>query len=191
MDNMNIYVGGDTLVLNSDGLPLDLLPVNTVSWRDAIKAIYQDNVAVLHTYDDWVVRSPSVTMEVPAVIMMRQWVKMGRQVKFSRRNVYLRDHYTCQFCMNKFAHEELTLDHVVPRKNGGKTVWNNIVAACSPCNHAKSHHSKMVPARPARKPTYGEMTKALQESTISIRHPSWNIYLGWPEDKVTIIGSGR
>lgn len=184
--NMNIVVGGDTLVLNSDGLPLDLIPVSTVNWRDAIKAFYQDNVEVLHTYDDWVVRSPSIELQVPAVIMMRRWVKIGRTVKFSRRNVYTRDHYTCQYCNERFKHDDLTMDHVIPKLEGGKTTWGNIVAACSPCNHQKSHFHKMKPTHAPRKPTYGEMTSILQESTITIRHPSWNFYLGWPEERVIL-----
>lgn len=184
--DMSINVGGDTLVLNSDGLPLDIIPVSTVNWRDAIKALWQDNVQVLHSYEDWVVRSPSVELQVPAVIMMRQWVKMGRKVKFSRRNVYIRDRFTCQYCNEVFDHEDLTLDHYVPRLNGGRTEWSNIVSACSPCNHAKSHFSKMKPTNLPRKPTYGEMVNILRTSPITIRHESWNHYLGWPDELVNI-----
>ena len=184
--DMNIHVGGDTLVLNSDGLPLDIIPISTVSWRDAIKAQYQGNVDVLHHYSDWVVRSPSVELQVPSVIMMRQWVKMGRKVKFSRRNVYIRDRFTCQYCNEVFPHDQLTLDHVVPRLEGGKTVWNNISSACSPCNHEKSHFHKMKPRVPPRKPSYGEMLAILRTSRITIRDPAWNYYLGWPDELVTI-----
>lgn len=187
MDKVQISSGGDVLVLNNDGLPLSVLPISTMNWRDAVKAMYLDQIDVLHTYEDWTVRSPSIEISVPAVVMTRQWVRMGRAVKYSRENVYLRDNYTCQYCHDQFPHDDLTLDHVIPRHNGGKSVWTNMVASCGPCNHKKSHFSLMKPAAAPRKPTYGEMIKVLKTKELTIRHPSWNYFLGWPEDKVSLI----
>jgi len=186
MDRINFNAGGDTLVLNSDGLPLSVVPMSTLSWRDSIKAMYLDHVDVLHTYEDWVVRSPSTEVAVPAVVMMRNWVRMGRTVKFSRQNVYTRDRYTCQYCNKHFHADDLSMDHVVPRLHGGKTVWDNIVTACKPCNHAKSHFTKMKPLNAPRKPGYHEFVEILKEKSITIRHPSWNFYLMWPDDKVKV-----
>jgi len=186
MIDITFNVGGDTLVLNSDGLPLSMIPVSTINWREAIRAVYLDQVDVLEVHEDWTVRSPSVEMNVPAVVMTRSWVRMGRTVKFSRSNVYLRDRHRCQYCNEEFSHDALTLDHVIPRMNGGKTVWDNVVAACSPCNHAKSHFTKMKPRNAPRKPSYGEMLNIMKDKQITIRHSSWNTYLQWPEDKVKL-----
>lgn len=187
MDNIQYAAGNDTLVLNTDGLPLSVIPVSTINWRDAITNVFQDDVDVLHTYDDWIVRSAYAAYEVPAVVMMRRWVKVGRTVKYSRQNVYLRDRHTCQYCHVKFHKDELTLDHYVPKTDGGKSSWNNMVTACKPCNHAKGHAREgWVPRNLPRKPSYGEMVSILQESPITIRHPSWNFYLGWPEELVRL-----
>ncbi|NDH48809.1 MAG: HNH endonuclease [Acidimicrobiia bacterium] len=62
-----------------------------------------------------------------------------REIRFSRRNVYLRDANTCQYCGRQFRDEELNLDHVVPRDIGGKTNWENIVTACVRCNSRKAN----------------------------------------------------
>lgn len=188
VEQMNFNAGGDVLVLNSDGLPLSMLPISTVNWKEAIKAYWLDQVDVLESYEDWVIRSPSVEMFVPAVIMTRQWVRMGRSVKFSRSNVYMRDRHKCQYCGEIFRHDQLTLDHVVPRFQGGKTTWDNVVAACSPCNHKKSHFNEMKPMNAPRRPSYGEMLNIVRERPVVIRHASWNTYLQWPEDMVKVAG---
>jgi 5-methylcytosine-specific restriction endonuclease McrA len=118
---------------------------------------------------------------------MRDWVKIGRTVKYSRNNVYLRDRHTCQYCGDKFSKDDLTLDHFVPKAAGGKSTWTNMISACKPCNHSKGDaRTGWVPRTMPRKPTYGEILNILQESPITIRHPAWNYYLGWPEHLVRI-----
>jgi len=62
-------------------------------------------------------------------------------IRFSRANVLLRDNYTCQYCGEVLASHELTFDHVVPRARGGRTVWENIVACCRPCNARKGNRT--------------------------------------------------
>jgi len=62
-------------------------------------------------------------------------------VRFSRENVYLRDGYRCQYCGHAVPAHELTLDHVVPRCEGGETNWTNVVAACGPCNRKKGRET--------------------------------------------------
>jgi 5-methylcytosine-specific restriction endonuclease McrA len=187
MDRHTINAGNDTLVLNSDGLPLSVIPVSTINWREAFTNVYLNKVDVLHTYDDWRVRSAHDEWEVPAVVIMRDWVKIGRTAKYSRANIYLRDRHTCQYCGEKFHKDDLTLDHYVPKTVGGKSEWKNIVTACKPCNHAKGDkRTGWTPRNMPRKPSYGEMVGILQESAITVRHPSWNFYLGWPENLVQV-----
>jgi 5-methylcytosine-specific restriction endonuclease McrA len=78
-------------------------------------------------------------MQVPAVIRIRTWegsVKHG--VKFSRFNIFMRDNYRCQYCGEVKKPTGLNYDHVTPRNQGGKTVWDNIVASCYKCNTKKA-----------------------------------------------------
>jgi 5-methylcytosine-specific restriction endonuclease McrA len=75
---------------------------------------------------------------VPAVVALKKYINIRPRVKFSRKNIYLRDDFTCQYCGKKFTDvSKLTFDHVTPKCRGGKTVWENIVASCFTCNNRK------------------------------------------------------
>ncbi len=83
----------------------------------------------LHSADDFI--------EKPVIIRLFYMVKRPlHRRKLSRREVFVRDGYRCQYCGTK-AHD-LTLDHVIPRSRGGEHTWDNIVSACKPCNHGKA-----------------------------------------------------
>jgi 5-methylcytosine-specific restriction endonuclease McrA len=113
------------------------VPHKIISWQTAITLSFLGKVEVLETYEDEI-RSPSVTLRAPAVVrLMRHPGAYRRSVKFSRNNVFIRDEFRCQYCGAKRGAGELTYDHVIPRVQGGKTVWENIVAACRPCNARK------------------------------------------------------
>ncbi len=120
-----------TLILNSW-----YLPVKVVHWQAAVNMRYKGTVDVVVEYSD-TVSSPSVTWFVPAVVRLRRPTGSKKAVKFSRVNVYTRDHYTCQYCGQRFPARALSYDHVVPRSAGGKTCWENIVTACKSCNAIK------------------------------------------------------
>ena len=122
------------LVLNADFRPLSYYPLSLWGWQDAIKAVFLDRVNIVSHYDS-VVESPSFEMRLPSVVSLKAYVRPSRQPAFTRFNVFLRDRFTCQYCGE---HEELTFDHVVPRSKGGATTWENVVAACSPCNLRKA-----------------------------------------------------
>ena len=85
--------------------------------------------------DGFVVRSPSQTLPLPAVIRVLKLVKRNRKkgVAFSKKNILRRD--TCQYC--GFSGNILTVDHIRPKSRGGKTNWTNVVVACKPCNLKK------------------------------------------------------
>lgn len=179
----------DTLILNADGLPLGVVPLSTMRWQAAVKLMFLENAEVLATYEDWIIHSPSTEIEVPAVLLLRDYVKVNRGVKFSKENVYLRDNYHCQYCNEDFTSDrgKLTLDHVVPRFHGGKTRWDNVVAACSPCNLQKAHFMSMKPkcGAPERPSYYNLMNKAMQ-LPIEVPHESWCQFTGWDPDLVSV-----
>jgi 5-methylcytosine-specific restriction endonuclease McrA len=128
----------DTLLLNSDYQPLDVL-----SWTDALSLLFREKVRVVVSYEDWEVSSPSVTLKVPAVLVLSKYQKHRPLVRFSRLNVYSRDHFQCQYCgvsskTGDIRLRDLTFDHVIPSSRGGGTSWQNIVTCCERCNRAKA-----------------------------------------------------
>lgn len=87
--------------------------------------------------DGYVVRSPSMSLQVPTVIRVLNLVKRKARkgVSFSKKNILRRDNFTCQYCGDQ--EYPLTVDHVIPKSRGGKTSWTNVVVACKPCNMKK------------------------------------------------------
>ena len=174
----------DTLVLNADATPVSWMPLKTLVWHKAIKLYFEDRVNIVAEYDDWVVRSPSTRLPVPAVIMLRQYVKQDYRVRFTKYNIKLRDGFVCQYCGNKFDAKDLTIDHVVPQYHGGKSNWTNCVAACGECNRRKAHFLDMLPLAPPRRPTYGDLLERRKAQPLVVHHESWLPFLQWPEDLV-------
>ncbi len=120
-----------TLLLNANYFPIRVIP-----WENAVKRVYEGTVDVVREYDEEL-RSPSVTMRVPAVIRERRVVNVKHAIRFSRLNVFLRDRFKCQYCGVKFDRKLLEYDHVIPWSHGGKTNWENIVTCCRACNSRK------------------------------------------------------
>ncbi len=119
------------------------------SWRELSKRIE-------HEGNDFI-RTPSFRLLVPEVILLTVFGRMPpRTVKFNRRNIYVRDHHTCQYCGTKPPREELTIDHIVPRSRGGRSTWKNVVLACQSCNSRKGNQtlekSGLTLVRPPKKP---------------------------------------
>lgn len=116
-------------------------PHRVISWQRAIMMIFQDKVEVLEEYDEDI-RSVSITIKMPAVIrLLNRITGRKKAVKFSRINVATRDDFRCQYCGDKHPLSKLTYDHVVPRAQGGRTTWENIVMACYGCNERKGNRT--------------------------------------------------
>jgi len=175
-------MSGGTLVLNADAQPVSVVPLSTVNWQDAIRIIYLDRATVLGEYNRWVVRSPSVQMRMPSVIMLKNYQQHNGKVEFSRYNIILRDNYKCLYCGEKFEFNQLTYDHVIPRRDGGKTEWKNIVSACAPCNQEKAHHHKMKPKRQPHIPTYWELAGIIKTMPITVPHQTWKEFMIWDSE---------
>ena len=185
----------DCLLLNADGMPLSLVPLSVVDWTVAMRLLFTDKVKVLKNYDDWIVRSQHLEMPVPSIIIMSEQVKWAKTLKYSRTNVYLRDDFTCQLqitsrCRDRHgkAHiDELTLDHVVPRSHGGKTVWNNVTTCCKACNGEKGDDKTIVPKKVPVKPTYYQILAKRKTLPIHIKDEEWKFYIQWPEHLVKVV----
>lgn len=123
-------------------LTVGMTPHKVVHWSDAVRMIYTRKAAVIDETDEVIYRKGDVVVRMPSIIMLtHQIVGQKRAVKFSRQNVLTRDGYRCQYCRERKRAGELNYDHVVPRHHGGKTVWENIVMACYPCNSRKANRT--------------------------------------------------
>lgn len=162
-----------TLVLTNWWFPYQIL-----SWQDAVTQIYTGDAVVVASYDEEVC-SPSVAWKCPAVIRLVHKVDTRRKVKFSRFNVFTRDNFTCQYCGVRRRMSELTYDHLTPRKHGGRTVWENIVTACAPCNSRKGSktcdQAGMFPRRRPVKPVTLPLVPVVRD--LSRAPEEWHQYV--------------
>jgi 5-methylcytosine-specific restriction endonuclease McrA len=142
-----------TLLLNTT-----FEPISVLSWKKAVTLVFLGKVEVLKEYER-VIRGVSLTMKQPAVVRLLRLVRNNHvNVKFSRRNIFLRDDHTCQYCGKKAEPKSLTWDHLIPRSRGGEAEWTNIVTSCIECNLKKGDklpeeagmHPQRRPARPNR-----------------------------------------
>ena len=168
-----------TLLLNADMNPVSLLPLSVIDWQEAIRYMVLDKVEVLAWHDDWVVHSATWETRVPAVIMLKEYQKPKSTMRLSKRNVFLRDEYVCQYCGTHVNEHTATLDHVHPVSLGGKTTWENSTTACKPCNFKKAAHvGKFKPKVKPYKPHFWELVDKRRKRGFHIAHPSWADYLG-------------
>jgi 5-methylcytosine-specific restriction endonuclease McrA len=146
-------IGTAVLVLNQNYEPL-----NVCNARRAFVLIDRGKAEVLENGRGYL-RSPTFVFEIPSVIRLVYIIRRPRpQGRLCRRDIFLRDRYTCQYCGRQTR--DLTLDHVIPRNRGGQHDWDNVVAACKSCNHRKAgrtpHEAHMhlvrQPTRPSDNP---------------------------------------
>ena len=167
------------LVLNADYRPLSYYPLSLWPWQEAVKAAFLDRVDIVSEYDE-VVRSPTISLRIPSVVVLKDYVKPQKRVAFTRFNLFLRDEFRCQYCGTK---TELTFDHVIPRAAGGVTSWENVVAACAPCNLRKGSKSlrqvNMSLRKPPRQPSAGELLNMGRRFPPNHLHESWLDFLYW------------
>lgn len=128
--------------------------------------------------DDWV-RTANSEIQVPRVIRLLDYEKLPRQtVKFNRRNIFARDHNQCQYCGKKFSTTDLSLDHVVPRSQGGQATWENIVCACINCNVKKGGRTpKQAHMTLIRKPEKPKRSPLLNLKLALTKYQSWKTFL--------------
>jgi 5-methylcytosine-specific restriction endonuclease McrA len=128
--------------------------------------------------DDWV-RTARCEIQVPRVIRLLDYEKLPKQtVKFNRRNIFARDHNQCQYCGKKFSTTELSLDHVIPRSQGGQSTWENIVCSCIRCNVKKGGRTpKQAHMTLVRKPEKPKRSPLLNLKLTLSKYQSWKTFL--------------
>lgn len=142
------------LVLNRSWIAIGTTTVRValcLMYRAAAHAV-EPGQGTIHDFDSWsrlsvletepCVRTVRYRLKVPEILLLAHYDAIPRKrISFSRRNVYRRDQYTCQYCGARPNEDALTVDHVIPRSRGGKTNWTNCVVSCARCNRRKSNRT--------------------------------------------------
>lgn len=123
----------EALLLNSDYTFLSFIDV-----KKAIKLVVKKKVEILHFFEESF-KTVDDEVRCPQVVRLVKIVKVvfNKKVKYSKKNVIVRDKYVCQYCGKRFSRDQLTIDHVIPRCRGGKSTFKNTVTACKKCNVKK------------------------------------------------------
>lgn len=184
-----------TLVLNRSWQPIDVVRVSRALvkvWGGVARIVDPEDYR-LYDWHDWrdlepapgmpAIRTPCFSLRVPEVIALVVCDKIPTGVvSFSRRNIFRRDQYRCQYCSKKLGGEELTVDHVIPRSQGGVSSWENCVLACVDCNKRKAdktpEQARMPllkkPIRPQWSPRYVSHVKPVDSWAKFVSEAYWS-----------------
>ena len=187
-----------TLVLNRNWQPVGVATVArslVKVWNDTARIVNPDDYqqyswsgwACLVPHDDEpAIRTQSSRLRVPEVIVLMSYDRLpSNAVTFSRRNIFKRDWFTCQYCGKQPSSEELTIDHVLPRAQGGTSIWENCVLACIACNAWKADRTpeqahmplRHKPVRPVWKPQYASRGSRINSWSRFISEAYWTVEL--------------
>lgn len=179
------------LVLNSDFSPMSI-----INWKKALTwymKYHESNkyaIDIIDFYKNDHIIGTSKNYPVPAVVKTKRFFRTQyKKVPFSRKNIFLRDDYTCQYCGNKYDYNSLTYDHVIPKSkwkytNCSPTCWTNIVTSCLRCNHKKGNKTpkqanmdlKCQPYEPTKNTRYLPVVTLLNKIRDTIPE-EWKVYL--------------
>jgi 5-methylcytosine-specific restriction endonuclease McrA len=195
---MTMTLEKPVLVLNKNWQPVHVATVAralVLVWKDAARIVDAADYQTF-SWDDWARLRPregdpfmsgvNYRLRVPEVITLTDYDRLPkRAVTFSRRNIFKRDHFQCQYCGVNPGGEELTIDHVVPRAQGGVSSWTNCVLACVDCNKRKADRTpqqagmklRKEPLCPTWKPVYADHRLRLESWSKFVSEVYWNAEL--------------
>lgn len=146
-----------------------------------IKHLANDKIEIISEWEEFYLQLQGNNIKYPATVRLKHPIrKFFSDQKFSIKSVYRRDHYLCQYCGDTLTSANVSVDHVLPKSRGGKSIWENCVTACKPCNGYKGDKLpeeaglflKKVPGPPPK--TY----HLYDYYKLEKKHPEWKNYLG-------------
>lgn len=172
-------------------LNIDYSPITLMSWKRAIiwNFKYEDNnnygIEILDFYkNDHINGVHNKKFPIPAVARTKRFFKTNlNHIVFSRKNIFVRDEYTCQYCSKKLDYNKLTYDHVIPKSANGPTNWTNIVTSCAACNLKKGNRTpkqaNMTLLKQPVKPNQRLKYSSIYEHICNMNYlpKEWEIYL--------------
>lgn len=180
MSSNNSTMNLPTLVLNKSWIPISITPVRkaiskTMLGLSEILDVVNYN---LYDFDSWMqlevddnrnyIRTSRKNIRIPEVIVLTDFERMpSREVRLTRRNLLIRDMYTCQYTGQKISYDDGTIDHVIPRSRGGKSTWDNLVMCTKEVNARKADRTPdeanlrllKKPEKPKWSPIYARFAK--------------------------------
>jgi len=187
-----------TLVLNRNWQAVNVATVAralVLLWNESARVVDPADYQT-YTWEDWANLRPTdderfiqavrFRLRVPEVVTLTDYDRLpAAAVSFSRRNIFKRDRYTCLYCGKQPGMEELTLDHVIPRAQGGESRWDNCVLACLDCNKRKADRTpeqakmrlKRKPVQPTWNPLYALREVRIESWSKFISEAYWNVEL--------------
>jgi 5-methylcytosine-specific restriction endonuclease McrA len=186
------------LVLNRNWQPVNVATVAralVLLWNESARVVDPADYQ-LYTWEDWsklrprdderFIQAVRFRLRVPEVITLTDYDRLpSAAVAFSRRNIFKREHYTCQYCGRQPGSEELTIDHVVPRAQGGESRWDNCLLACLTCNKRKADRTpeqagmrlRKQPVQPTWNPLYAAHELRIESWSKFVNEAYWNVEL--------------
>ena len=172
-------------------LNVDYSPISIISWKRAMvwyfkyEKDHNYGIDIIDFYkNDCILGTANKKFPIPAIAKTKRYFKINSgDIVFSRKNIFVRDEYTCQYCGTQFEYRKLTYDHIVPKYSAGPTTWTNIVTACVPCNSKKGSRTPKQasmpllknPIKPEKRLRYLPIYEYL--STIDEIPEEWRLYL--------------
>ncbi len=187
---METFLDQRALVLNRSWVAIDTTTVRrAIVWiyRGIARAVNPETYEA-HDFQAWAdlsivrdqptIRTINLKIRVPEVILLQMYNDVPRkEVVFSRRNIYKRDRYTCQYCGARPGSEELSIDHVLPRAQGGRSTWTNCVLACVECNKRKANRTPIEAGMHLLKPPIRPPWTPLVSVRLGTLRASWERFL--------------
>ena len=171
------------------------LAISTTTVRHALVLAYREVARIIcpdtyQAYDleDWAeisritdgpaIFTPFLRIRIPEIIVLKRYNGFPKRgVAFSRRNIYRRDAYTCQYCGARPGSELLSIDHIVPRSQGGKSNWDNCALACLDCNMRKANRSIDSSGLTLRRKPFRPSWRGALEISLGRRKASWDKFI--------------
>ncbi|RMF61670.1 MAG: HNH endonuclease [Bacteroidetes bacterium] len=163
-------MNGHVLVLNQDYRALTVCSVQ----RAAVLVLLQ-KAELVEAMPERYLRSPSLQLPWPSIVRLKGYVSVPyKRILLTRKNVLRRDHFRCQYCGSR---EQLTIDHIVPKSRGGPDTWENLVAACVPCNNRKGNRTPEEAGMPLRRRPFRPSHVMFIRDYVGSVDETWKPYL--------------
>ena len=159
------------LVLNSD-----YTAIAVTNTKGVMNLLFNDRIEIVELKPNKYIYTVNDRVQIPSIVRLKNWVNINKvKVPLNKRNVFIRDNYTCAYCSSK---EDLTLDHIVPKSRGGEDSWENLVTCCMSCNNKKGDYllneTKLQLKIKANRPSYLKWFSLIGKRT---SEEGWDKYL--------------
>lgn len=163
-------------VLNSDFTYIGMIP-----WERSIVLLYQGKAETIKETDTVIYNQDrSHSFIVPRIIRLVSFVKSlyNNKIPYSKRNIFVRDNHTCQYCEKSLDPVDCTVDHIIPKALGGKSSWENCVCSCKRCNNIKGdtplNHTHLKLRKPPVRPSAADFIRLRSRHLIDQIEQMWS-----------------